>query len=371
MRRRTVFSGCGVVSLGFFATVLVGAPAAAAPSAQTDPRDAKVVVEDVPVLGQTLISVSQQAGRGDVVASVHGVRRVPKGTVLYWSVGVPNSAAKDGLSGGTGLWPNWFAYDRYGTKGEPRNVSVIDAVGRKVYEPLITDKDEACICSKSKTLTGNKGEVNVLFAVVPELPAGVTTVDVKLGFGSIVQGVPVEDGVLEPAAPAEERTIQLGQEWPEIDLAAVASSFEPQKAIYPLTTRQGSQDGALTQERQSAKVTLNLSADVLFAVDQATITPRAAAVIADAARSINTSAKAGDTVTIAGHTDSDASPNYNQALSQRRAQAVLTALKPRLTVQVRLIAQGKGENVPVASNKTPKGKALNRRVSIDFVPKGP
>ncbi len=66
---------------------------------------------------------------------------------------------------------------------------------------------------------------------------------------------------------------------------------------------------------------------------------------------------------IEGHTDSDGSDAYNQALSQRRADAVRDVLVQRYGIEpVRLAAVGFGESKPVASNATAAGKAENRRV---------
>lgn len=355
--------------LGLVATVGVLASTLSTPAAvAADERDAKLEVDNVQTLGQTLITLRQQSDKGSAVASVHGVRRVPDGTVLYWSVGYPMDLKDKPLSGGIGVWPNWFAYDRYGSHGEPKGVSVIDPVGRKVYEPLITGDGQPCICSKAK-VSGEKGDVSVLYAVVPELPADVTMVDVRLGFGSIIQDVPVQDGLLEPAAPADDRIVLLGQQWPQVDLAAVSSSFEPQKAIYPLTTKEGTKDDTIVTEEKPSEVTLNLAADVLFAVDKSALTSRAGAVIAEAAEQLNANAKGG-TVTVIGYTDSDGSNSYNQALSVKRAQAVAAALRKQVTAPVTLKTSGRGESNPVASNKSDKGKALNRRVSVTFVPKG-
>jgi len=67
-------------------------------------------------------------------------------------------------------------------------------------------------------------------------------------------------------------------------------------------------------------------------------------------------------VTIEGHTDSVGSEQYNQVLSQNRAQAVADYLV-RYGLDVnRIKAIGYGETVPAASNDTPEGRFENRRV---------
>jgi outer membrane protein OmpA-like peptidoglycan-associated protein len=70
-------------------------------------------------------------------------------------------------------------------------------------------------------------------------------------------------------------------------------------------------------------------------------------------------------VRIEGHTDSDGTAEYNQGLSQRRAEAVKLYLVKRFGLDPKRIeARGYGESMPIASNETPEGKALNRRVEF-------
>jgi outer membrane protein OmpA-like peptidoglycan-associated protein len=73
-------------------------------------------------------------------------------------------------------------------------------------------------------------------------------------------------------------------------------------------------------------------------------------------------------VEVAGHTDSTGSDDYNQALSERRAASVAAYLTSRGVTSERLMAVGGGEKYPVASNDTPAGRQLNRRVEITIVP---
>jgi len=73
-------------------------------------------------------------------------------------------------------------------------------------------------------------------------------------------------------------------------------------------------------------------------------------------------------VEIAGHTDSDGSVQYNQSLSQRRAQVVAQYFRTQDIIEQRLIPIGQGESRPVADNTTTSGKQANRRVEITMVP---
>jgi OmpA-OmpF porin, OOP family len=70
--------------------------------------------------------------------------------------------------------------------------------------------------------------------------------------------------------------------------------------------------------------------------------------------------------TIEGHTDSIGTDSYNQALSERRANAVRNVLIMQYGITAsRLTAVGFGESQPVASNNTNAGRAQNRRIEAD------
>ncbi len=75
----------------------------------------------------------------------------------------------------------------------------------------------------------------------------------------------------------------------------------------------------------------------------------------------------GDTssaITIEGHTSSEGSDSYNQALSERRAQAVVSALVAKGIPETQLNGSGLGEAQPIASNKDEVGRSMNRRVEV-------
>lgn len=67
---------------------------------------------------------------------------------------------------------------------------------------------------------------------------------------------------------------------------------------------------------------------------------------------------------VAGHTDSVGTDAYNQALSERRAQAVRDYLVDSGVPANRLTVVGYGEASPLSSNETDGGRARNRRVEV-------
>ena len=113
-------------------------------------------------------------------------------------------------------------------------------------------------------------------------------------------------------------------------------------------------------------ITLNMPGNVTFAVNS----PDISASFYPVLDSVGLVLKEFDKtmVEVAGHTDSDGSDAYNQQLSERRAQSVVSYLISRQIRGDRFLTVGAGESRPVASNATPDGKAQNRRVEITIVP---
>ncbi|MGV4198568.1 OmpA family protein [Citrobacter murliniae] len=80
-------------------------------------------------------------------------------------------------------------------------------------------------------------------------------------------------------------------------------------------------------------------------------------------------AKPGWLIVVAGHTDNTGNPQLNQTLSQKRAEAVRDWMRDTGDVPESCFAvQGYGASRPVATNDTPEGRTLNRRVEISLVP---
>lgn len=70
---------------------------------------------------------------------------------------------------------------------------------------------------------------------------------------------------------------------------------------------------------------------------------------------------------VEGNTDSIGDFAANQTLSEQRAGAIVAYLVSRGIPAGRLVARGNGSSVPIATNKTPEGRALNRRTDVLFI----
>ena len=104
--------------------------------------------------------------------------------------------------------------------------------------------------------------------------------------------------------------------------------------------------------------------DVLFDTGQATLKSGANQTLDRLAAALRE--KSDRKVTIEGHTDNVGSDVTNQGLSERRAQAVQTALTQRGVARSQITTLGKGENFPIASNDSADGRQSNRRVELIF-----
>jgi outer membrane protein OmpA-like peptidoglycan-associated protein len=113
-------------------------------------------------------------------------------------------------------------------------------------------------------------------------------------------------------------------------------------------------------------ITLNMPGNITFAVNSAAVESSFYPVLDSVATVFKEFDKT--MVEVAGHTDSDGTDAYNQQLSERRAQSVVSYFISRQIRGDRFLTVGAGESRPVASNATPDGKAQNRRVEITIVP---
>ena len=118
--------------------------------------------------------------------------------------------------------------------------------------------------------------------------------------------------------------------------------------------------------RQGDDLLLRMPSGITFATDQSAIQTQFQPTLDQVAATLAEYPKT--MIDVLGHTDSDGSEAYNQALSERRAQSVSSYLSGHGVASVRMATKGYGEMQPIASNETPAGKQANRRVEIKIVP---
>jgi outer membrane protein OmpA-like peptidoglycan-associated protein len=130
--------------------------------------------------------------------------------------------------------------------------------------------------------------------------------------------------------------------------------------------RQKLEGTGVSVTRMGDNITLNMPSSITFALNSADLNAQFYNALDGVSMVLKEYNKT--VVEVAGHTDSSGSDQYNQALSERRAQSVATYLGSHGVDGKRLMTVGAGEGHPIASNDTEQGRAANRRVELTIVP---
>ena len=115
-------------------------------------------------------------------------------------------------------------------------------------------------------------------------------------------------------------------------------------------------------ERVGEGIAVTFESGILFAVNQSQLQSAGQQNLRDLAASLEE--YEGTEVLVVGHTDSTGSEEYNQSLSERRADSARTFLIGAGLESNRVTAMGRGELEPVADNETEAGRQDNRRVEV-------
>jgi outer membrane protein OmpA-like peptidoglycan-associated protein len=126
--------------------------------------------------------------------------------------------------------------------------------------------------------------------------------------------------------------------------------------------RQGMRNYHFRQGRQGATLTLQ---DVLFETGSATLRPGADAQLQTLADYLNANPRV--ELKIDGFTDSVGAAASNLTLSRNRARSVSDALAAMGVDPARFQLEGHGQAQPAATNATPAGRQLNRRVEVTLI----
>ncbi len=121
-------------------------------------------------------------------------------------------------------------------------------------------------------------------------------------------------------------------------------------------------DIPLDKIMKGSKIILN---NIFFATDSSNIKNNSQTELNKLISFMNTNSKI--KVEISGHTDNKGTPAYNLDLSNRRAKAVYDYLIKSGVKQERLTYKGFGDTLPIATNDTEDGRALNRRTEMKIV----
>jgi outer membrane protein OmpA-like peptidoglycan-associated protein len=227
-------------------------------------------------------------------------------------------------------------------------IGLLDAASDKIYYPVAKNTtSQNCVCTSLNQNPVKPGGSIDVYATFPSPPASVQKATLVVPLSVPFQDVPITS---EPVQPLQ------GQ----IDPSTV--QVKKPRILNLRSLTEGTEQSVDDDPNDRS---VRLSADVLFAVDKADLTPRAEQLLQQVAKQID--ASKGATVQVDGHADNTGNDAINQPLSERRAQAVADRLKKLVTRQgVTYKAAGHGSKQPVATNDTDEGRRKNRRVTVLF-----
>ena len=157
------------------------------------------------------------------------------------------------------------------------------------------------------------------------------------------------------------RQAAIAQQTAEQKAAALEAARAQAERDQAMIAQQEQQLRELDAKQTERGMVITLG-DVLFSVNKAQLSPGGVRNVQKLADFLNQYPQR--KVMIEGHTDSTGSLSINQPLSERRADAVRTALVGMGISGDRIQTRGYADAHPVASNNTAAGRQLNRRVEI-------
>jgi outer membrane protein OmpA-like peptidoglycan-associated protein len=221
-------------------------------------------------------------------------------------------------------------------------------------------------------VTGDDGTVTTL-TLHPE-----TEIRTRGGFLGIGNKT-FDQSALITGLPVTIRTAQYGEGLVASEVRFASDDRQIAAMIRAGTTQQFAEQGAAIQQNAAAtealrgrlgdidQYNLKSTTNVYFDTGKSVLTPGARADLCAAARTAD--ANPNSLMLVLGYTDSTGSAEVNQALSEKRAAAVVNHLQQvcKWKPYRMLTPTGMATSDPAADNTTPAGRAQNRRVSVNVL----
>lgn len=208
---------------------------------------------------------------------------------------------------------------------------------------------------------------NSLLAVLVAGSVGCTTVnpytnEQQASKAAVGAGIGAVSGALIGAMAGDRKTALLGAGVGALAGGGAGYYMDVQEA----KLRQRLQGTGVSVTRSGNDLVLNMPGNITFATDSANINADFYQVL-ESVRLIFQEYES-TMIDVIGHTDNTGSAQYNQVLSERRANSVAEYFRSRGVNGQRFLVRGAGESQPIASNSTASGRAQNRRVEIRLSP---
>lgn len=156
-----------------------------------------------------------------------------------------------------------------------------------------------------------------------------------------------------------------------VGLLFVQSCKQQQITVLPgaVVSKDGTDDGLKNVKsefkdatRTDEGIKFSLSSDVLFPTNSSYLTDNAKVELDKLAKIL--SQQRDKKIRVDGHTDATGEENYNNWLSEKRAESVKKYLVDKGVSAARISTKGFGPSKPVGDNKTASGRQKNRRVEV-------
>lgn len=305
--------------------------------------------------GDLFVEGTMETVTSEVIARIGPVVNRGDHAVLVLEVVLPDGAEAAGFN----RRDHWMAHPFRGIYRFP----LLDLEAGTVEEPVRLGTDPRA--SDEATL-----EISPVAQDPPYVaysvygPQDRDAVDILVPSVGLVEDVPVVEEAALPSGPGDIRSV-AALDAAEEEIGLPGQELNLRRA--PLESFALSTDDGQDIEVTPGRVDINVNSDVLFDTDQDTLEEGAEAELRRVAAQLR--GIAGGAVTIVGHTDDVADDNYNQALSERRAGAVLTKLGELADLDAFTVTvEGRGESEPRMVGTTDEARAANRRVEILVVP---
>ncbi|GAB3802678.1 OmpA family protein [Virgibacillus kimchii] len=140
-----------------------------------------------------------------------------------------------------------------------------------------------------------------------------------------------------------------------------------QARVFPIESYREGVDTSVSRIDEIEHATLMISTDVLFEFDSSDLMDEADKELEAAAAEL--AGAEGGELEIVGHTDKEGTEDYNQSLSEDRAESVRKQLGELMDLQAFDVSvRGESFREPIADNDSEEGRAQNRRVELHFTP---
>lgn len=236
------------------------------------------------------------------------------------------------------------------------------AVKRQAEEDIITEQQQAqdkLNNAKSQAATATKGQEKAEVAQIKaEMAQGQSNAERDAALVLATNAVASSAGSQADAQTARAEAVKSKEQ--EDAANNRAQKAEGEKTV--LRAQLFQQLNSIFQTRDTARGLIVNMSDALFKTGSSELLPAVREKLSKIAGIL--SARQGLKLNIEGHTDNVGSDEYNQQLSEKRAQTARDYLVSQGVPADSIVSQGFGKTNPIDSNDTPQGRQNNRRVEI-------